>query len=57
MSLDNLVMVAHQQDSAGQKTDRWIDAVGLVMSFLRLTGIYLWWCGERSRREMLLQAR
>lgn len=59
VSLDNLVMDLHTGKALlGKKTEWvWIDAVGLVMSFLGLTGIYLWWCGERSRREMLLQAR
>jgi hypothetical protein len=30
----------------------WIDLIGLVMTFLGGTGVYMWWRGEKRKREM-----
>lgn len=54
ITLGKLVMDMHTgQAFLGKKTVWvWIDVIGLVMTFLGLTGVYLWWRGERRKREM-----
>ena len=55
ISLHNLVMDLHTGKAFFGKEWEWIwiDLIGLVMAFLGGTGVYMWWRGEKRRREMV----
>jgi hypothetical protein len=50
-SLGKLVMDVHNGKAFfGKRWDwLWIDGLGLLMVFLSLTGVYLWWKGQKRR--------
>lgn len=50
-TLNHLVMDLHTGKAFFGKEAEWIwiDLIGAVMAFLTLTGIYLWWRGERRK--------
>lgn len=54
VTLGKLVMDMHTGKAfLGKKAEWvWIDIIGIVMTFLGITGVYLWWRGERRKREM-----
>lgn len=54
ITLGKLVMDMHTGKAfLGKKAEWvWIDIIGIVMTFLGITGLYLWWRGERRKREM-----
>lgn len=54
ITLNKLVMDLHTGKALLGKQAEWvwIDLVGLVMTFLGITGVYLWWRGERRKREL-----
>lgn len=57
MTLGKLVMDLHTGKAFLGKNAMWlwIDAIGLVMSFLSVTGIYLWWRGLRRKSQLPAQ--
>lgn len=54
MSLNKLVMDLHTGKAFFGKDGEWIwiDLVGLAMSLLGLTGLWMWWRGERRKTRM-----
>lgn len=54
VTLGNLVMDLHTGKAFFGKEWEWIwiDLVGLVMAFLTVTGVYMWWRGEKRKRDM-----
>ncbi len=54
ITLHNLVMDLHTGKAFFGKEWEWIwiDLIGLVMAFLGGTGVYMWWRGERRKRDM-----
>lgn len=54
ITLHNLVMDLHTGKAFFGKEWEWlwIDLIGLVMTFLVGTGVYMWWRGERRKRAM-----
>lgn len=54
MTLGKLVMDLHTGKAIVGKNAMWlwIDAIGLVMTFLSATGIYLWWRGLRRKQQL-----
>ncbi len=54
ITLHNLVMDLHTGRAFFGKEWEWIwiDLVGLTMAFLAGTGVYLWWRGQKRRRDM-----
>ena len=57
MTLGKLVMDLHTGKALLGKNAEWlwIDAIGMVMSFLSATGIYLWWRGLRRKSRLPAQ--
>jgi hypothetical protein len=55
VTLGNLVLDLHTGKAFFGKEWEWIwiDLIGLVMAFLGGTGVYMWWRGEKRRREMV----
>lgn len=54
ITLNKLVMDLHTGKAFFGKAWEWIwiDLVGLAMTLLSLTGVYMWWRGERRKAEM-----
>ncbi|HRP96840.1 MAG TPA: hypothetical protein PL143_11350 [Rhodocyclaceae bacterium] len=54
LTLGKLVMDLHTGKAFLGKRAMWvwIDAIGLVMTFLSATGIYLWWRGLRRKQQL-----
>lgn len=57
VTLARLVMDLHTGKAIVGKNLEWlwIDLVGLAMTLLSLTGVYMWWRGERRKRDMQRQ--
>lgn len=54
VTLGNLVMDLHTGKAFFGKEWEWIwiDLIGFVMAFLGVTGVVMWWRGEKRRREL-----
>lgn len=57
VTLGNLVMDLHTGKAFFGKEWEWIwiDLIGFVMAFLGVTGVVMWWRGEKRRRELEAQ--
>lgn len=54
VTLGNLVMDLHTGKAFFGKAWEWIwiDLIGFVMAFLGVTGVVMWWRGEKRKREL-----
>lgn len=57
VTLGNLVMDLHTGKAFFGKEWEWvwIDVIGFVMAFLGVSGVVMWWRGEKRRRELEAQ--
>lgn len=57
VTLGNLVMDLHTGKAFFGKEWEWIwiDLIGFVMAFLGVTGVVMWWRGQKRRRELEAQ--